>query len=133
VECALERRIAAAQHGEVRAAVQDLRYAVEDEVHTLLPGEPAHDAEQGAGRRDAEMGAQLVAARAARHAMPGVERRGQVRVVGRIPCVVVDAVADATQRVCPVAQQSVEAHPARGRLDLLGVRGRHRGDAVGEL
>ena len=87
----------------------------------------------GPGLRDAEVRAQRVAARAARDAMPRVERRGQVRVGGRIPRAVVDAVADAAQRVRAMAKQPVEPHAALGCLDLLGIRRRHGGDAVGEL
>ena len=83
--------------------------------------------------RDAEVRAQRVPARAARDAMPRVERRGQVRIVGRIPRMVVDAVADAAEHVRAMAKQPVESHAALGCPDFLGVGRRHGGDAVGEL
>jgi hypothetical protein len=106
-----EGRIAGAQDGELAAHGDDLVGGGRDQVHALLPGQAADDAE--------DRGAVLVEAEELGDGMAvfgaALQRGGGVMGVddgigGRVPDVGVDAVDDAVQRLEPAGDDAFQPH-----------------------
>ena len=130
----LQRRLAAAHHGQLRALRQQRRQRVDQQVDALLLGEPTDDAKQ---RRDAlhrqtQLQLQGTPAGALAFDLIGAEGCGDGRIGGRVPDRAVDPVEDAVQHARPRPQQAVKAAALLGREDLAGVGGAHGGDRIGK-
>ena len=128
-------RIAAADYRQAHVVVlQQLRQGVEQQIESLLRGEAADDAEQRhASRRGLQVLAQqeiaLELGLVREFLRPEVDR--QVRVVPRIPFLVIDAIEDAVHRMAARRQRLLHAHAVARRGDLARVGGADRGHAIG--
>ena len=95
----LQRRVAGAEHGQLRRpASSSVGSGRQQQVHALLPGQPADHAEQRARRRPAASPRRACSAallRRAPRAGAASKRAGEQRIGRRVPDLVVDAVEDA--------------------------------------
>jgi hypothetical protein len=132
-EAGLDLGIAAAEHGQLAAVLQQARQGREQQVDTLLPGQPADHAHQRTAgivcQAEACAQRRLVGGPVAQCAC-GVGRL-EVRVRARIPDVQVNAVDYADQPVRARGQEALEPHAARRCADLARVGRADRADHVG--
>ena len=126
--------VARAQQRQPPARPHERRQGVGEEVHALLPGQAADDAEQGRGvavEAEALLQRRTIdgaAGRACgRHRSPrgGCRSRGPIRR-SSMPLTMPD------RSSARAGQQALEPHAGFRRLDLRGIAGRYGRDAVRE-
>ena len=132
----LEQRIAAAQPGKLkrRPAAEQCLQRAEQNIDPLLIGETADVAEQ---RHVVEFRQAKLALQRKLVERLAVGRVGgiggcEVRIVGRVPLGVIDAVKHAGQRTTSGLEHPLEAAAVFLRQQFAGVARAHGGDKVGE-
>ena len=125
--------LAAPEHANLRAELEELVRRRAQEIDALLVREAAHRAKERRcrllGEIEPPLQRRLVAALAL-EARPGIAL-GDQRVVHRIPQLGVDAVDDAAQDAAALAQHAVQPAARLLALDLARISRAHRGDGVG--
>jgi hypothetical protein len=114
--------------------VRQERVRAEDEIEPLLRDQPPRHSEQRhlPALRQPERALERGLAAALTVELLGRVLSGDLRVAGRVPLPLVDAVEHADEPVAELEKDVVEPEASAGRPELAGLSGAHRGDEIGE-
>ena len=134
VEARFQRRIARPQQRKTPADPDEMVDRFEQDVHALLPGEPAdhHEQRTVAGfQRELLLQRPFVGGAFCQRA--SAEIRLERGIDLRVPLLRVDAVDDAAHPIAPADDQPFQTHAEFGQADFTGIGGADGGDGAGRF